>query len=192
MSRDLFRRALVAAVLVGGVVTAVSPPAYADTAPPVIQSFDYTSVPGHVSGTISAPGTAFVSVNLGENGSWPGANLMRPVDAETGLATYDLETWGFTHPVHVGAVPCTTSSFSSCDVAALAVTEDFTPTDVAPSVTWPDDSTIGLNPDGTPQEYAVTVADPDGGGDLRMSGTTRTKTATSRSRPSSIPTAPHR
>jgi hypothetical protein len=39
---------------------------------------------------------------------------------------------------------------------------------VIPVVTWPDDTTIGRNSDGSLQEYAVTVADPDGGGVLRM------------------------
>jgi len=167
MPRDLLHRALAVALLVVGASTAVSSPAHA-AATPVIQTFDYTSVPGHVSGTISAPGSAFVSVDLGANGSWPGANLMQPVDPETGLATYDLETWGFTRPVQVGTAPCTTSNFGSCDVASLAVSDYFTPTDVAPSVTWPEDTTIGLNPDGTPQDYTVTVADPEGGGDLRI------------------------
>jgi len=151
------RRTPILAVAAALAATAVGlGPAHAALDTPVVSNLD-SSTAGHVTGTVTSI-APFVTVRLAAD-----------VDPEfitmsEGSGTFDLETWGYS-----GTLPVLVAS---CEVAAPAVPEDcsaetesaatFTPTDVVPAVTWPGDTSVG--PGETP---TVTVADPDGGGDLR-------------------------
>lgn len=124
------------------------------------------STPGHASGTVEGLGdTPYVLVGLRRHDTWPGPQEVRPVEA--GVATYDLETWGLRSSdpaqpeLQVGAVPCAGSLSSSC-AGDPVLSPVFDATDVAPDVTWPEDTTVGVD-----ETVSITVADPQGGGDLR-------------------------
>lgn len=167
------RRLLLATALITGSVTVfAATPAYAAPAQPVLSDVD-TSVAGHVTGTVTGDADAqsawvcwdHCQINTGLTGAgWI------PLDPATHAATFDLPTWGFSSGV-VTTVACATApapggTCSSGDLSAQASTDPNSPltaTDVVPSVTWPGDTTIGYNPDGTAQQVSATVSDTGGG-----------------------------
>ncbi|WP_370288877.1 hypothetical protein [Nocardioides sp.] len=117
-----------------------------------------TPAPGHVTGTVTSD-AAFIRVSLvSDQGTL--ADDVRAVPPESLTVTFDLPTWGFPDATAVQVATC--SGPSSC--GGVADSQSFTPIDLTPTVTWPSDSTIGPS-DGP---IVVTVADPDGGGGLRV------------------------
>ncbi|KRA38438.1 MULTISPECIES: hypothetical protein [unclassified Nocardioides] len=126
-----------------------------------------TSQAGHVKGTITTE-AAFVYARLS-----PGVPATKYAVTD-GQVSFDLETWGYYSPFnpneYVQAVACTGGTFQAptgCGTEPV-LSSAFVPHDLVPTVTWPADTTIGRNSDGTPQQTSVTVTDPDGGGDLSV------------------------
>lgn len=162
------RRLLSGLLLACPLVVVGVAPAHAATTP-VIDSLDWTTTPGHVTGTVTAD-TPWVHVSFGSHGSWPGDKDFFPVDPTTHRASFDLETWGMREPSgpesQVGVTPCTDKVYSSCasdgDQPAV-VSEKFQPTDSRPEVTFsPADGTLDAG-----DVLTVTVSDPQGGGLLK-------------------------
>jgi len=157
------RRSLLtlAVALVAASVTVVAPAqAYSI---PTFSGLD-VSTPGHAQVTVTtdAPyvalwlrsdqeqvGTETYDIDLGEPVVQPTAN---------GQATVDVETWGVDSGRFV-ARTCNDGSIGNCGALVTAAPSTFTPTDVAPAATWPDDTSIGND-----ETYSVTATDPDGGG----------------------------
>lgn len=164
------RRLLLATALITGSVTVfAATPAYAAPAAPVLSGLD-TSVPGHVTGTVTGGADAQSAwvcwsgchINTGLTGAgWI------PLDPATHSATFDLPTWGYTDgevkTVVCATAPTTGSNCAAGDVSPSVSSATLTATDVVPTVTWPTDTTIGHNPDGTDQQASVTVSDSGGG-----------------------------
>jgi len=146
---------------------------------PVISAID-VSTPGHATGTVTSD-AAYVAVVLHANGAaW---ELGEPTFVGTtgGSASFDLETWGLDTGV-VSARACTGQTIDSCGLPALS--PSFTPLDVTPQVTWPEDTTIG-----TGQVYTVSVSDTAGGNLVAQweHDYWQTDTALSRSEPTTLP-----
>jgi len=164
------RRHLLAAALIASSVGIVgTAPAYAAPAAPTLSNLS-TSVAGHVTGTVTAgPDAESVWVCWSRcqvNTFLTGAGWI-PLDAATHSADFDLPTWGFSKAT-VTSVACATapSSGSTCasgDFSATVESAPLTPTDLIPAVTWPSDTTIGHNADGSNQEASASVDDPAGG-----------------------------
>ncbi|TCJ24143.1 hypothetical protein [Nocardioides jejuensis] len=164
------RRHLLAAALIAGSVTVLAgTPAYAAPAAPVLSDLD-TSVAGHVTGTVTGgpdAQSAWVCwsgchINTGLTGAW-----WIPLDPSTHAATFDLPTWGYRDGA-VSTVVCATapspgSNCSSGNASPAVYSDTLTATDVVPTITWPADTTIGTNPDGTTQQVSATLSDTGGG-----------------------------
>jgi hypothetical protein len=75
------------------------------------------------------------------------------------MATVDLPTWGRQGEVRLSVTPCTYSDATGerCNDPVSTV---FTPTDLAPTVTWSEATRVGTS---TPP-YTVQVSDPEGDG----------------------------
>lgn len=162
------RRLLVATLIAGSATFVGVAPAHAVT-PPTIDTIDWTTTPGHVTGTVASD-AAWVHVAVGVNGSWPGDKGFFPVDPGSHQATFDLETWGMRSSggplAEVGVTPCTSNTFDTCTVEGgqpLTVSAPFQPTDIRPGITFsPIDGTVGAG-----EQLTATVSDRQGGGLLK-------------------------
>lgn len=149
------RRALLCALTstVVGLTTLAADPAHA--APTTTISAVDTSSAGHARGTATTDAPyAYVVVLDGANALGSGYTLEPVVD---GTVSFDVETWGLridrTYALRVAA--CEDASFAHCSPTDAV----FTPSDVDPDITWPQDRALG------PGEAAgVEVSDPMGGG----------------------------
>ena len=162
------RRALVALLIACSATVVGVAPAGAATAP-IIDTMDWATTPGHVTGTVTSD-AAWVHVALGEHGTWPGDKGFFAVDPVSHQASFDLETWGFHSAggpaTQVGVTPCTSDALASCTTDGdqpLTLSEVFQPTDVRPEITLsPADGTVGAG-----EQLDLTVSDPVGGGLLK-------------------------
>ena len=156
--RAVTRSLALAAALVSAVGIGATVPASATPAAPTVTNVDAPS-PGHVTGTVTSA-EPYVFVRTETNAP---ATMLTLVG---GTADFDLETWGYipggTRSLQVTA--CTSANpqlASDCSPQADTGTS-FVPADVVPTITWPDDVTVG------PGEHPnVTVSDPSGGGVVR-------------------------
>ena len=123
-----------------------------------------TDKPGHVTGTVTTD-APFVLVQLRDEG---GSHVPDPhyIDNPSGEIQFDLEAWGYTsdappaYPLQVVAAACSTARSADCSPPVDSAT--FQVHDVVPAVTFPTDGTLVAG-----QDYALSVADPQGGGSLR-------------------------
>lgn len=134
-----------AAVSIGAALTAA--PASAAPSAPNVSALDL-SVPGHVSGTVTST-APWVAVTTGSE------SAVLPTSG--GDVAFDLTTWGLSSAT-LQVYACTYATGADCSQAVLI---PFTPTDTVPEITWPADRTVGST-----QEIALTIDDPDGGGEL--------------------------
>ncbi len=124
---------------------------------------DHARTPGHVTGAVTTD-APYVLVQLERSG---GSALPPPrwIDNAGGSVRFDLEAWGYTAepgqaPLRVVAAGCRTQAVADCESPARS--GEIVVPDVDPTVTFPPDRTLELG-----QPYAVSVSDPQGGGDLR-------------------------
>lgn len=164
------RRALIAMLIAGSATfVGLAPASAAAPAAPTIDTIDWTTTPGHVTGTVTSD-SAWVFLAVGDHGSWSGASAFVAVDSGTHQAVFDLETWGMRNAggaaTQVGLTPCTGSTIDTCTIAdgqPVTVSEVFQPTDMRPDVSFtPEDGMIGPG-----EQLTATVSDPQGGGLLK-------------------------
>lgn len=143
------------AIILGCSALALAAPAHAAPAAPVLANLS-TSTPGHLTGTASSPGAPVLRFIFEGN---PGATpYYGPTAVLSGTSgTFDVPTWGSPGEITVRVVAC---ALQHCSAPSLPHVVN--PTDVAPTVTWPSDTTINFKTYPT-----LSVSDPDGGGALK-------------------------
>jgi len=143
--------AVVAALLIP---TAGMTPAYADPPPaPDFSGID-SSTAGHLTGTISSPGSPEVYIRFSNDVGVTYRNVTLAGDSDT----FDLPTWGYSGLTSVYAYTCLTAAQNAGECSTETVVASFTPTDVTPSTTWSSDTTVGPADD-----VSVEVTDTGGG-----------------------------
>lgn len=152
----LVRRALLRALTLTavGLTTLAAVPAQADTQPTL--STPDVSTPGHVAGTTTSDAD-YVQIRLSTGATTVETTYVSTVGGAEGA--FDLETWGLTVGT-ITATACTAPDTAACTGGSTSAT--FTPSDVAPEVTWPADDRVGPG-----ETYTISVSDPRGGGTLR-------------------------
>lgn len=148
-------RLLPAALATTLLATALLVASPADAVPAAPELTFGTNTPGHVTGTVSSD-QPFVFVWLHDEGQ---QKPRTRIDMAEGNS-FDLETWGLGRfdQVALFAAACPTGTYVEADCGWTY--DHFTPSDLAPEVTWFADATIGKND----PDPVIDIADPGGNG----------------------------